>query len=190
LRGFHRWFLHTYAFPSCLPNPARLAVPNRHGVDGAASHPHLRHQDQAAPCFNDLLRQAESGSFHPTRSVGASWRTGGSRGAPALLRTASAAARDRLRVAPGRLGRLVVHRRRHRLTHRRWPSSIPGWRSPNDDLASLTSNYTGGRPSSPLVVRPTGRIFYRVFVRPAALSTQRVPTHKGAQPARRRCRGW
>jgi len=77
LRGFHRWFLHTYAFPSCLPNPARLAVPNRPGFDGAASHPHLRHQDQAAPCFNDLLRQAESGSFHPTRSVGASWRTGG-----------------------------------------------------------------------------------------------------------------
>src|SRR5262249_35428461 len=27
LRGFHRWFLHTYAFPSRLPSPARLAVP-------------------------------------------------------------------------------------------------------------------------------------------------------------------
>ena len=75
LRGFDRWFLHTYTFPSRLPSPARLAVPNRHGVDGAASRPLLRHQDWAAPCFNDLLRQAESGPFHPTRSVGASWRT-------------------------------------------------------------------------------------------------------------------
>src|SRR6202011_3825604 len=35
-----------------------------------------------APCFDDLLRQAESGSFHPTRSVGASWRTGGLRYSP------------------------------------------------------------------------------------------------------------
>jgi hypothetical protein len=51
LRGFNRWFLHTYTFPSRLPNPARLAVPDRHGVDGAACHPHPRHQDQAAPCF-------------------------------------------------------------------------------------------------------------------------------------------
>ncbi len=51
LRGFDRWFQHTYTFPSCLPHPARLVVPNRLGVDGAACHPHLRHQVQAAPCF-------------------------------------------------------------------------------------------------------------------------------------------
>jgi hypothetical protein len=78
LRGFDHWFLRTYTFRPCLPGPAHLAVLSRPGVVGAASRPHLRHQDQAAPHFDDLLRQAESGPFHPTRSVGASWRTGGS----------------------------------------------------------------------------------------------------------------
>src|SRR3954465_12833935 len=28
-RGFHHWFLHTYACPSRLPGPGRLAVPTR-----------------------------------------------------------------------------------------------------------------------------------------------------------------
>ena len=79
LRGFHRWFLHTYTFPSCLPNPARLAVPDRPGVDGAAPTLTCVTRIRLLPAFNDLLRQAVSGSFHPTRSVGASWRTGGSK---------------------------------------------------------------------------------------------------------------
>lgn len=29
-------------------------------------------------------------------------------------------------------GPTLLHRRRHRLTHRRWLSSIPGWRSSTD----------------------------------------------------------
>jgi len=69
LRGFDRWFLHTYTFRSCLPDPVRLAVPDRPGVRGAASRPSLRLQGQTAPCFHDLLRQAESESFLLTRSV-------------------------------------------------------------------------------------------------------------------------
>src|SRR6266508_2298860 len=36
LRGFHRWFLHSYTFPSRLPDPARLVVPDRPGVVRAA----------------------------------------------------------------------------------------------------------------------------------------------------------
>ncbi len=36
LRGFNHWFLHTYTFPSRLPDPDRLAVPTRPVVVGAA----------------------------------------------------------------------------------------------------------------------------------------------------------
>jgi len=36
LRGFHRWFLHSYTVPSCLPDPTRLVVPSRPGVVRAA----------------------------------------------------------------------------------------------------------------------------------------------------------
>src|SRR3954470_10329379 len=35
-RGFHHWFLHSYACPSRLPGPGRLAVPTRPVVVGAA----------------------------------------------------------------------------------------------------------------------------------------------------------
>src|SRR3954468_23495316 len=35
-RGFHHWFLHSYACPSRLPGPDRLAVPTRPVVVGAA----------------------------------------------------------------------------------------------------------------------------------------------------------
>src|SRR5689334_14765917 len=35
-RGFHHWFLHSYASPSRLPGPGRLAVPARPVVVGAA----------------------------------------------------------------------------------------------------------------------------------------------------------
>jgi hypothetical protein len=35
-RGFHHWFLHSYASPSRLPGPSRLAVPTRPVVVGAA----------------------------------------------------------------------------------------------------------------------------------------------------------
>jgi hypothetical protein len=36
LRGFHRWFLRSYTFPSCLPGPNCLVVPARPVVVGAA----------------------------------------------------------------------------------------------------------------------------------------------------------
>jgi len=45
-----------------LPDPARLAVPDRPVVLGAACHPLLRLQVRAAPCFIDLLRQANGGA--------------------------------------------------------------------------------------------------------------------------------
>jgi hypothetical protein len=57
---------------------------DRPGSSGSADPPHrhrgrshrlLHSQDRAAPSFNDLLRQAAGGSFQPTRSDGASWRT-------------------------------------------------------------------------------------------------------------------
>src|ERR1700726_1509566 len=36
LRGFDHWFLHSYTFPSRLPDPDRLAVPTRPVVVRAA----------------------------------------------------------------------------------------------------------------------------------------------------------
>jgi hypothetical protein len=75
--GFHPWFV-SYTFPSRLPNLVRLAEPDRPVVVRAAptlSHPlpHLR--DRAALSFTNQLRQVDGGSFHPTWSYGASWRT-------------------------------------------------------------------------------------------------------------------
>jgi len=56
-------------FPSRLPDPDRLAVPIRPVVVGAASHPSLCFQGQAAPCFTGLLRQTGGGFFQPTRLI-------------------------------------------------------------------------------------------------------------------------
>jgi len=64
LRDVTRWFL-AYTFPTRLPDPDRLAVPIRPGVVGAASRPHPRSQDQAAPSFTGLLRQAGGGVLSP-----------------------------------------------------------------------------------------------------------------------------
>ena len=64
LRGFTHWFL-TYAFPPCLPNPHRLAVPARPGVVRAASHPPRRFPDQAALSFTGLPRQPDGGGLSP-----------------------------------------------------------------------------------------------------------------------------
>ena len=50
-----------YTFPSCLPDPGRLAVQTRPVVVRAASHPHLLIQGQAALSFTGLLRQAGGG---------------------------------------------------------------------------------------------------------------------------------
>src|SRR5258708_22018189 len=48
LRGFDHWFLLSYTFPSCLPDPSRLVVPTRPVVVRAASRPPLRPQGQTA----------------------------------------------------------------------------------------------------------------------------------------------
>src|SRR4030095_6856444 len=63
LRGFHHWFLHSYASPSCLPSPGRLAVPTHLVVVGAAFPPSWRLPGQAAPSFTGLLRQADGGAL-------------------------------------------------------------------------------------------------------------------------------
>ena len=59
LKGVQPLVHSRYAFPSCLPDPSRLAVPTRPAVVRAASHPSLRFQGQAALSFTGLLRQAE-----------------------------------------------------------------------------------------------------------------------------------
>jgi hypothetical protein len=75
LKGVQALVHLRYAFPSCLPDPVRLVVPARPVVVRAASRPPLCFQDQAALSFIALLRQADGGSFQPTRLHGASWRT-------------------------------------------------------------------------------------------------------------------
>jgi hypothetical protein len=78
LRGFARWFL-AYAFWPCLPDPRRLAVPARPVVVGAASRPHRRPPDQAAPSFyRAAATTRRRWSFTSVRSRRASWRTSAS----------------------------------------------------------------------------------------------------------------
>ncbi len=55
------------------PGPSGGAEPSRRCQ--GCSHPARCLPGQAALSFSDLLRQAEGGSFHPTRLYGASWRT-------------------------------------------------------------------------------------------------------------------
>src|SRR5215211_4167698 len=75
LRGFHHWFTARYTVLPCLPDPGRLAVPTRPVVVRAA--PTLPGASQAGlpSASAGLLRQPSGGSFHPTRSHSASWRT-------------------------------------------------------------------------------------------------------------------
>jgi hypothetical protein len=75
LRGFHHWFTTRCTVLPCLPDPGRLAVPTRPVVVRAA--PTLPGASQAGlpSASAGLLRQPSGGSFHPTRSHGASWRT-------------------------------------------------------------------------------------------------------------------
>ena len=65
LRGFTRWFL-TYAFPSCWPNPHRLAVPARLGVVRTAHRPSRRPPGQAVPSFTPLPRQPGGEGLAPS----------------------------------------------------------------------------------------------------------------------------
>jgi hypothetical protein len=75
LRGFHHWFTTRCTVLPCLPDPGRLAVPTRPVVVRAA--PTLPGASQAGlpSASAGLLRQPSGGSFHPTRSHSASWRT-------------------------------------------------------------------------------------------------------------------
>src|SRR4029434_10274238 len=75
LRGFHHWFTRRCTVLPCLPDPGRLAVPTRPVVVRAA--PTLPGASQAGlpSASAGLLRQPSGGSFHPTRSPSASWRT-------------------------------------------------------------------------------------------------------------------
>src|SRR6266511_4843667 len=65
LRRFNHWFLLSYTFPSCLPDPSRLVVPTRSVVVRAAP---------ALPCVPRVKLPSASasrcdgpqeGSFHP-----------------------------------------------------------------------------------------------------------------------------
>src|ERR671913_489488 len=75
LWGFHHWFTARCTVLPCLPDPARLAVPDRPVVVGAAPTLPAASQVRLPPASTGLLRQPSGGSFHPTRSHGASWRT-------------------------------------------------------------------------------------------------------------------
>jgi hypothetical protein len=74
-RGFHHWFTRRCTVLPCLPDPARLAVPDRPVVVGAAPTLPAASQVRLPPASTGLLRQPSGGSFHPTRSHSASWRT-------------------------------------------------------------------------------------------------------------------
>ena len=65
-----------YTFPSCSPNPDRLAVPARPGFVRAASHPPRRLPDQAALSFTRSATTAgRRSSLTSARTHSASWRT-------------------------------------------------------------------------------------------------------------------
>ena len=48
-RGFHNWFLHSYASPFRLPDPVRMTVPTRPVVVGAAPSRYRHLPARAAP---------------------------------------------------------------------------------------------------------------------------------------------
>ncbi len=65
------------------PSPSGSAGPSRRCQGCSRPHPHLR--ARTALSFTNLLRQVEGGSFHPTRSYGASWRTSASMNGSMLI---------------------------------------------------------------------------------------------------------
>ena len=70
LEGVHHWFL-SYTFPSCLPDPGRLAVPTRPVVVGAAPTLPCASRVRLPPASPSLLRQADGGVLS---SPPGSWR--------------------------------------------------------------------------------------------------------------------
>ena len=75
LRGFHHWFLHSYAVPPRLPDPGRLAVPTRPVVVRAAPTLPCIPQGQAALSFTRAAATARRWVLSPHPAHGASWRT-------------------------------------------------------------------------------------------------------------------
>ena len=71
----------SYTVRSCLPDPARLAVPNRPGFVSAASRPARRLPDQTALSSHPAAATAWRGGLAPpsipsaSRRTSASWRT-------------------------------------------------------------------------------------------------------------------
>ena len=65
LRGFDHWFLHSYTFPSCLPDPGRLAVPTRPVVVGAAPTLAFVSRLGLPPASAGRCDGPQEGSFHP-----------------------------------------------------------------------------------------------------------------------------
>src|SRR5215217_324266 len=125
-RGFHHWFTRRCTVLPCLPDPARLAVPDRPVVVGAAPTLPAASQVRLPPASTGLLRQPSGGSFHPTRSHSASWRT--------PLSAWTLAGRVRRRPAGVRIGG------RSATTAWNMVVSLP--------LAAVTTAVSGGPPAS------------------------------------------
>src|ERR1039458_4619534 len=65
LRGFDHWFLHSYTFPSRLPDPGRLAVPTRPVVVRAAPTLPCDSRGRLPSASSGRCDGPKEGSFHP-----------------------------------------------------------------------------------------------------------------------------
>jgi hypothetical protein len=64
LRGFDHWFSSAYTFPSCLPDPGRLAVPTRPVVVGAAPTLPGASRIRLPPASTACCDRPQAESFH------------------------------------------------------------------------------------------------------------------------------
>src|SRR6266576_646174 len=65
LRGFDHWFLLSYTFPPCLPDPSRLVVPTRPVVVRAAPTFPSVSWVRLPSASADRCDGPQEGSFHP-----------------------------------------------------------------------------------------------------------------------------
>lgn len=65
LRGFDHRFLHSYTFPSCLPDPGRLVVPTRAVVIRAAPILPCVSRVRLPSASGDRCDGLQEGLFHP-----------------------------------------------------------------------------------------------------------------------------
>ena len=109
LRGFNHWFLHSYTFPSRLPDPSRLAVPARPVVVRAAPTlprvSRLRLPSASTGCCDSPQVRPS----HPHQVNGASWRTTGCQYTPVA---SIATCGDMVRLQPIAQPNEASHRRR------------------------------------------------------------------------------